>query len=96
VKAGDWVYTTDPVMGFAQGPSAGHGHGSPREIPAGALCEVYAIEPVRDWVTIHYDLEDSGPREPFRIQATVELAELRPGLRPSLPPIIPEGSEFPP
>ena len=46
---GDWVRTTEPLMGFAQGPSAAHGDGAPQEIPAGGLCELFSIDATTGW-----------------------------------------------
>ena len=93
MRAGDCVYTTEPVLGFAQGPLADYGDGAPREIPIGASCEIYAIDPTTGWVTIHFDLEDSGPKQPFRVEAIVDAEILAPRARPTLPPLIPEGIE---
>lgn len=92
MKPGDWVRTTEPLMGFAQGPSAAHGDGAPQEIPAGGLCEVFSIDVKTGWVTVHFDLDDSGPREPYRIEAITEAEKLATARRPELPPIIPEGT----
>jgi hypothetical protein len=72
-------------MGFAQGPDAEHGDGAPREIPAGALCEIYAIDRTTGWVTIHFDLVDSGPKQPFRVEAIVDADMLTIGARTPLP-----------
>ena len=95
MKSGDWAYTGKSILGFAQGPSAEHGDGAPREIPAGALCEIYSIDQTTGWVTIHFDLVDSGPKQPFRIEAIVDAEILVLGPRPALSPIIPEGTESP-
>jgi len=92
VKPGDWVRTSEPLMGFAQGPSAEHGDGAPREIPAGALCEVFSVERTTGWVTVHDDLDDSGPREPYRVEAIAEPDMLTSAERPELPPMIPKGT----
>jgi hypothetical protein len=95
MKSGDPVRTREPLMGFAQGPSAEHGDGAPREIPGGALCEVVAIDRTTGWVTVHFDLDDSGAREPYRVEAITEPAMLTAARRPELPPMIPEGTEHP-
>jgi hypothetical protein len=95
VKFGDWAYTGKPILGFAQGLSAEHGDGAPREIPAGALCEIHSIDQTTGWVTIQFDLENSGPKQPFRVEAIVDAEMLVLGRRPALRPIIPEGTEFP-
>lgn len=79
-------------MGFAQGPSVAGGDGAPREIPAGGLCEVFSIDTATGWVTIHFDLDESGPRQPYRIQAITESQMLSAARRPDLPPMIPEGT----
>ncbi|HMJ37095.1 MAG TPA: hypothetical protein VK501_24535 [Baekduia sp.] len=96
MKPGDYVRTCEPAMGFAQGPHRDqHGDGQPREIPAGALCEIFSINRATGWVTVHFDLDDSGQKEPYRVEAIVEPDMLTMGTRPSLPPMIPEGAEFP-
>lgn len=95
MKTGDWVYTTEPVMGLAQGPYAEHGDGAAREIPSGAHCEIYSIDPTTGWVTIRFDLAASGPKQPYRIESIVAAEMLTMGKRPALPPMIPEGTEFP-
>lgn len=95
MKSGDWAYTGKPILGFAQGLSAEHSDGAPRDIPAGALREIYSIDQTTGGVTIHFDLEDSCPQQPFRVEAIVDAEMLVLGRRPALPPIIPEGTEFP-
>jgi hypothetical protein len=92
VKAGDWVRTREPLMGFAQGPSAEHGDGAPREIPAGAPCEIFSVERRTGWVTIHYELDSGGSREPYRVETITEPEMLTVTTRPELPPMIPEGT----
>ena len=92
MKPGDWVRTREPLMGFAQGPSAAHGDGASREIPAGGLCEVFSIDATTGWVTVQYDLLDSGPHEPYRIEAITDRDTLTAAQRPALPPIIPAGT----
>lgn len=77
-------------MGFAQGPDPDRGDGAPREIPSGAVCEVFDVETSTGWVTVHFDLEDSGPREPYRVEAIVEPGSLTSASRPPLPPMIPK------
>jgi hypothetical protein len=97
MKPGDWVRTHEPAMGFAQGPYPDeHGDGAPREIPADALCEVVSIDRTLGWVTIHFDLDDSGPKQPYRVEAIVEPETLTIGKRPQLPPMIPEETEVAP
>ena len=73
VKADDWVRTREPLMGFAQGPSVEHGDGAPREIPAGAPCQVFsgrAHDRLGD--VIHYDLDSGGSLDPYRVEAITE------------------------
>ena len=91
----DWAYTGRPIRGFAQERSAEHGDGEPREIPAGAFCEIDSIDQTTGWVTIHFDLVDSGPKQPFRVEAIVDAEILVVEPRPALLPIIPEGTESP-
>jgi hypothetical protein len=92
VKPGDWVRTVESLVGTAQGPSAEHGDGALREIPIGARCEVFDVEGTTGWLTVHYDLEDSGPLESYRVEAIAEPRQLVPATRPRLPDPIPEGT----
>jgi hypothetical protein len=92
VKPGDVVRTREPLMGFEQGPSTEHGDGAPREIPADGLCEVFSIDRTTGWITVHFDLDGSGPREPYRVEAITEREMLTAARRPELPPMIPEGT----
>jgi hypothetical protein len=91
MKPGDWVSPRGPLMGFAQGPSLDHGDGAPREIPAGALCEVFSMDRTTGWITVHFDLEDSGSLQPYRIEAITEPEFLTAAQRPKPPPPVPEG-----
>jgi hypothetical protein len=68
VKVGDMVRLREAQYGFAQGPSAAHGDGRACEVPAGAMCEVFAIDRTTGWLTMHFDLVESWPREPFRVE----------------------------
>jgi len=82
MKVGDWVRTTEPEMGTAQGPTGTVGDGQPREIPVGAVCEVFSVEPRLQWATIHYELAYGGHRDPFRIEAVVDFDRLEATSRP--------------
>jgi hypothetical protein len=92
MKAGDWVRTREPLMGFAQGPSVEHGDGAPREIPAGAPCQVFSVERSTGWVSIHDDLDFGGSFDPYRVEAIIEPEMLTAATRPELRPMIPEGT----
>lgn len=92
MKAGDHVRTKAALTGIAQGPSKKHGDGRPCEIPAGAVCEVFDVERTSGWLTLHYELEASGPREPYRCEAVAFPEQVEPAARPPLPPIIPKGA----
>jgi hypothetical protein len=52
------------------------------------LCEVYEVQDLLGWVTVHFDLEDSGPREPFFCEAVTTEDRLKPARRAVAPPII--------
>jgi len=95
VRVGDFVRTREALAGIARGPSAAHGDGQSCEVPSGAVCEVYDIEEGLGWVTVHFDLEDSGPNQPYFCEAITTQDKLAPASRPPLPPIIPEGPQTP-
>jgi len=88
MKPGDFVRTREALTGIARGPSSEHGDGRACEIPRGALCEVYEVQELLGWVTVHFDLEDSGPREPFFCEAVTTEDRLEPAKRPGPPPIM--------
>lgn len=92
MKPGDHVRTKVTLTGTAQGPSEAHGDGGHCEIPAGGVCEVFDVERNTGWLTLHYDLEESGPLEPYRCEAIAFPDQVEPGPRPPLPPMIPEGT----
>jgi hypothetical protein len=71
-RVGDRVRLLRSEYGTAQGPSSEHGDGAPREVPAGALCEVFSLNETLGWLTLHYDLDYSGAHEPYRVELVVE------------------------
>jgi hypothetical protein len=81
-EPGQWVRLIEAQYGTAQGPSVEHGDGEMREVPAGAVCEVFAVDRTTSWLTLHFDLEDSGPREPYRVELIVGPKEVEPTRRP--------------
>jgi hypothetical protein len=92
VKPGDHVRTKVPLRGTARGPSAAHRDGCPREIPTGGSCDLFDVARITGWLTLHYDLDESGPREPYRCEAIAFSDQAEPAARPPLPSIIPEGT----
>jgi hypothetical protein len=91
MKPGEFIRTRQALLGVAQGPSAEHGDGAPCEIPAGSLCEIYDVQPTLGWLTLHFELLDSGPRQPYRCEAIATAQQVQPASRPRLPPLMPEG-----
>jgi hypothetical protein len=84
-QTGDFMLLKTASMGFAQGPSATHGDGAPRKISAGSRCEVFDVDRTTGFITVHWDLEDSGAHEPFRVSAIVGREDLDPAQRPAPP-----------
>lgn len=82
-QTGGWVKLREAHYGTAQGPSAEHGHGRPWEVPAGAICEVFGIDATAGWLTLHFDLDESGPREPYRVEVIVEPKDIEPTQKPA-------------
>ena len=68
---GDYVRLLNDEVGTAQGPSREHGDDEMREVPAGSVCEIFGIEETPRWLTLHFALDDSGPREPYRVEIIV-------------------------
>ena len=81
-RVGDWVRLYESQYGTAQGPSAKHGDGRPWEVPAGGVCEVFSVDQTTGWLTLHFDLDDSGPREPYRVEVIVEPDEVEIAKKP--------------
>src|SRR5215211_7301163 len=82
-EPGEWVRLLKAEYGTAQGPSAGeHGDGEMREVPGGAACEIFAVERNTGWLTLHFELEDSGPREPFRVELIASSEDVEPAGKP--------------
>jgi hypothetical protein len=41
---------------------------------------------------LHFELEDSGAHQPYRVQAHAFASEVVPARRPPLPPMLPPGT----
>lgn len=91
MKAGDYVCAKVALNGTAQGRSSAHGDGGPCEIPRRGLCEVFDVERITGWLTLHHDLDESGSLEPYRCEAIAFPDQVEPATRPPLPPTIPQG-----
>jgi len=84
VRVGDWVRLRESQYGTAQGPSDKHGDGRPWEVPSGAVCEVISVDGTTGWLTLHFDLDDSGAHEPYRVEVIVEPDDVDPAEPPPL------------
>lgn len=92
MRPGDWVRVSEPLIGFAQRPSGTMAIVRRWRFPPARCARCSQLKRTTGWVTVHYDLGDSGRHKPGRVEAIVEPELLTATKRPELPPMIPEGT----
>ena len=51
-------------------------------MPSGAVCEVLSVDRTSGWITLHFDLDDSGAHQPYRVEVIVERDDIDPAEPP--------------